>query len=91
MFLAARISPLLMQRMHGGYVLICCEIGSRASEAAQIMTEWRCIDEREWMERRTKGKEQGSKAKRRTGGRGGGSEKFLETLQVREWRTVHGC
>ncbi len=63
MFLAARTSPLLMQRMHGGYIWICCEIGSRASETARIMTEWSCIDEREWMEHRTKGKEQGAKAK----------------------------
>ncbi len=78
MFLAARISPLLMQRMHGGCVWICCEIGSHASEVARIMTEWNCIDEREWMERRTEGKEQGTKAK------GGREEEAVEQTIFRD-------
>jgi hypothetical protein len=64
--------------MHGGYFWICCEIGSRASEATRVMMEWSCIDERDWMECRTEGKEQGSKAKR---GREeeANIKKFLET------------
>jgi hypothetical protein len=52
MVLAAGISTLLLQRMHGGCFWMYYEIGSRASEAARIMAEWSCIDEREWMERR---------------------------------------
>jgi hypothetical protein len=45
--------------MHGDCVWIYCEIESRASEAARIMMEWSCIDEREWMEleRRVRSKE----------------------------------
>ncbi len=54
MVLAAGISTLLLQRMHGGCFWMYYEIGSRASEAARIMAEWSCIDEREWMERRRK-------------------------------------
>jgi len=68
-----------MQRMHGGYFWICCEIGSRVSEAARIMAEWSCIDEREWMERRQMERRQDKRPKR-IGGEGGKDErKFLET------------
>ncbi len=54
------------------------------------MTEWNCIDEREWMERRTEGKEQGTKAK------GGREEEAVEQTIFRDLasygvrRTVHG-
>jgi hypothetical protein len=54
------------------------------------MTEWSCIDEREWMECRTEGKEQGAKAK------GGREEKVVEQTIFRDLpgygvrRTIHG-
>ncbi len=79
-----------MQRMHGGCVWICCEIRSRASEVARIMMEWNCIDEWEWMEHRTEGKEQGAKEK------GGKEEEAGEQTIFRDLagygvrRTVHG-
>ncbi len=49
------------------------------SEAARIMAEWSCIDEREWMERQQMERRQDKRPKR-IGGEGGKDErKFLET------------
>ncbi len=79
-----------MQRMHGRCVWICCEIGLCASEAARIMTGWSCIDEREWMERRTEGKEQGAKEKKGREEEAGEQTIFRDLAGYGVRRTVHG-
>jgi hypothetical protein len=54
--------------MHGDYFWRCGEIGSHASEAARIITEWSCIDEGEWMERRRRVRRKDRRQKRTRGG-----------------------
>jgi len=77
--LAAGISPLMLQRMHGDYFWRYCEIGSRTSEVARIMAEWSCIDEQEQMERQRMGRRQNRRPRRTDGEKKRRSEKVFGT------------
>jgi hypothetical protein len=54
------------------------------------MTGWSCIDEREWMERRTEGKEQGAKEKKGREEEAGEQTIFRDLAGYGVRRTVHG-